>query len=133
MAEKKLSAEKLKFFEDLIRAELKESMAYIESINKEQSMGSRESSGDLSSYAYHQADQGSDTNYMEHTVMMMESEREKIRKLNDAMRRLHEGSFGICEMCGEIIPDTRLQILPYATLCIECKEKVESKKRKQRR
>jgi DnaK suppressor protein len=133
MAEKKLSAEKLKFFEDLIRAELKESMAYIENINKEQSMGSRESSGDLSSYAYHQADQGSDTNYMEHTVMMMESEREKIRKLNDAMRRLHEGSFGICEMCGEIIPDTRLQILPYATLCIECKEKVESKKRKQRR
>jgi len=133
MAQKKLSAEKLKFYEELIRAELKESMAYIENINKEQSVGARESSGDLSSYAYHQADQGSDTNYMEHTVMMMESERKKIRLLNDAMRRLHSGDFGICEMCGEIIPDTRLQILPYATLCIGCKEKVESKKRSQRR
>ncbi len=133
MAEKKLSAEKLKFFEDLIRAELEESMAYIESINKEQSLGSRESSGDLSSYAYHQADQGSETNYMEHTAMMMETEREKIRKLNDAMRRLHEGNFGFCEMCGENIPDARLQIIPYATLCIECKEKMETKKRKQRR
>ncbi|MDD3282799.1 MAG: TraR/DksA C4-type zinc finger protein, partial [Candidatus Cloacimonetes bacterium] len=105
----------------------------IENINKEQSVGARESSGDLSSYSYHQADQGSDTNYMEHTVMMMESEREKIRLLNDAMRRIQDGSFGLCEMCGENIPDSRLQIIPYATLCIECKEKMEVKKRKQKR
>lgn len=133
MAVKKLSAEKLKFFEDLIRKELQESMAYIESINKEQSMGARESSGDLSSYAYHQADQGSDTNYLEHMAMMMENEREKIRLLNDAMRRLHEGHFGFCEMCGKLIPDARLQMIPYVTLCIECKEKMENKKRKQRR
>ncbi|MCB5255339.1 MAG: TraR/DksA family transcriptional regulator [Candidatus Cloacimonetes bacterium] len=133
MAKKKLSAEKLKFFEELILAELKESMAYIESMNKDQSVGSRESSGDLSSYAYHQADQGSDTQYMEHTVKMMETEREKIRKLNDAMRRLQDGHFGFCEMCGEEIPVARLQIIPYATLCIDCKEKMETKKRKQRR
>ncbi|MCB5271173.1 MAG: TraR/DksA family transcriptional regulator [Candidatus Cloacimonetes bacterium] len=133
MAEKKLSVEKLQFFEDLIRAELKESMAYIESITKEQSVGSRESSGDLSSYAYHQADQGSDTQSMEHSVMMMETEREKIRNLNDAMRRLHDGRFGFCEMCGEEILSARLQMIPYATLCIDCKEKMETKKRKQRR
>ncbi|HQQ68232.1 MAG TPA: TraR/DksA C4-type zinc finger protein [Candidatus Cloacimonadota bacterium] len=133
MAIKKLSPERLKYFEELIRKELTESMAYIEGINKEQSVGARESSGDLSSYAYHQADQGSDTNLMEHTVMMMESEREKIRLLNDAMRRIQDGTFGMCEMCGELISDSRLEILPYATLCIECKEKMEEKKRKQRR
>ncbi len=133
MATKKLSAERLKYFEELIRKELTESMAYIENINREQSVGARESSGDLSSYAYHQADQGSDTNLMEHTVMMMESEREKIRLLNDAMRRIQDGTFGICEMCGDMISDTRLEILPYATLCVDCKEKMEEKKRKQRR
>lgn len=133
MAIKKLSAERLKYFEELIRAELTESMAYVENINKEQSVGARESSGDLSSYAYHQADQGSDTNLMEHTVMMMESEREKIRLLNDAMRRIQDGNFGICEMCGDLISEQRLEILPYATLCIDCKEKMEEKKRKQRR
>jgi RNA polymerase-binding transcription factor DksA len=133
MAIKKLSAERLKYFEELIRTELTESMAYIENINKEQSVGARESSGDLSSYAYHQADQGSDTNLMEHTVMMMESEREKIRLLNDAMRRIQDGTFGICEMCGDLIPDKRLEILPYATLSIDCKGKMEEKKRKQRR
>lgn len=133
MAANKLSAEALKKYEDAIRAELKESVAYIENINKEQSVGARESSGDLSSYAYHQADQGSDTNLMEHTVMMMETEREKIRLLNDAMRRIQDGTYGVCEMCGDLISDSRLEIIPYATLCIECKEKSEDKKRKQRR
>ncbi|MDD3536557.1 MAG: TraR/DksA C4-type zinc finger protein [Candidatus Cloacimonetes bacterium] len=133
MAIKKLPPERLKYFEELIRSELMESMAYIENVTKEQSVGARESSGDLSSYAYHQADQGSDTNLMEHTAMMLESEREKIRLLNDAMRRIQDGTFGICEMCGELISDQRLEILPYATLCIDCKEKMEDKKRRQRR
>ncbi len=133
MPVKKLSPEKLKYYEDLIRAELKESMAYVENINKEQSMGARESSGDLSSYAYHQADQGSDTNLMEQTVMMMEGERDKIRLLNDAMRRISDGSYGVCEMCGEYIQDSRLEIIPYATYCVACKEKSEDKKRRQKR
>ena len=133
MAAKKLSAEKLKHYEELIRKELQESSAYIENINKEQSVGARESSGDLSSYAYHQADQGSDTNLMEQTVMMMEGERDKIRLLNDAMRKIADGSYGICEMCGENIQDARLELLPYATYCVSCKEKMEDKKRRQRR
>ncbi len=133
MAAKKLSAEKLKHYEELIRKELQESSAYIENINKEQSVGARESSGDLSSYAYHQADQGSDTNLMEQTVMMMEGERDKIRLLNDAMRKIADGSYGICEMCGENIQDARLELLPYAIYCVSCKEKMEDKKRRQRR
>lgn len=133
MAAKKLSAEKLKYYEGLIRKELQESSAYIENINKEQSVGARESSGDLSSYAYHQADQGSDTNLMEQTVMMMEGERDKIRLLNDAMRKIADGNFGICEMCGENIQEARLELLPYAIYCVSCKEKMEDKKRRQKR
>jgi RNA polymerase-binding transcription factor DksA len=133
MPVKKLSAEKLKYYEELIRSELRESMAYIENINKEQSMGARESSGDLSSYAYHQADQGSDTNLMEQTVAMMEGERDKIRLLNDAMRRIADGTYGVCEMCGEYIQDSRLEIIPYATYCVACKEKSEDKRRRQKR
>lgn len=133
MAAIKLSAEQLKKYEALIRKELQESTAYIENINKEQSMGARESSGDLSSYAYHQADQGSDTNLMEQTVMMMEGERDKIRLLNDAMRRIADGSYGICEMCGENIQESRLEVIPYAIYCVSCKEKMEDKKRRQKR
>jgi len=123
MAAKKLSPDKLRHFEELIRGELRESLDYINNINKEQSLGARESSGDLSSYAYHQADQGSDTNLMEQTVMMLESEREKIRQLNEALRRIADETYGVCEICGEFIQETRLEIIPYATCCVACQEK----------
>lgn len=133
MATKKLSPDKLRHFEELIRSELRESLAYIDNINREQSLGARESSGDLSSYAYHQADQGSDTNLMEQTVMMLESEREKIRQLNEALRRIADETYGVCEICGEFIQETRLEIIPYATCCVACQEKSEDKKRRQKR
>jgi DnaK suppressor protein len=133
MAAKPMSPKKLKMFEELIQKELKESVAYVDDINKDQSIGARESSGDLSSYAYHQADQGSDTNLMEQTVMMMEQERDKIRLLNDALRKIYNGSFGVCEMCGENINETRLEMIPHAIYCISCMEKMETKKRRQSR
>lgn len=128
MAAKPLSAAKLKHFEALIKKELNDSLSFIDKANQDQSIGARESSGDLSSYAFHQADQGSDTNLMEQTVMLMEQEREKIRLLNDALRRLSDGNYGICEICGENIPEARLEIIPYARDCIECKAKEEEKK-----
>ncbi|NLW18311.1 MAG: hypothetical protein GXY81_01290 [Candidatus Cloacimonetes bacterium] len=133
MAAKPLSEKKLKEFKAIIKAELEESMAYVDDVNKDQSRGARESSGDLSSYAYHQADQGSDTNLMEQNVMMLEHEREKIRLLNDALRKIHEGRFGICELCGENISESRLEVIPYAKYCIECMSKMEDKKRRQRK
>ncbi len=133
MAAKPLSAEKLKQYEEVLIKELRESIAYIENINKDQSIGAKESSGDLSSYAFHQADQGSDTNLMEQTVMLMEQEREKIRLLNDAMRRIADLTYGICEICGCYIQEARLEIIPYAKYCIECKEKDEVKGKRKKR
>jgi DnaK suppressor protein len=129
MALKPLSASKLKHFEEIIKKELKESRAYIDKANQDQSIGAKESSGDLSSYAFHQADQGSDTNLMEQTVMLMEQERDKIRLLNDALGRIMDGNYGICEICGEQIPENRLEIIPYARYCMDCKSKEEDKKR----
>lgn len=133
MATKRYSAEKLKHFEELILKELRESKEFLENISRDQSKGARESSGDLSSYAFHQADHGSDTNLMEQNVKLMEQEREKIRLLNDALARLMEGHYGNCEICGDLIPEVRLEMLPYATHCIECKGKMEERSRRRRR
>lgn len=133
MSENCLTKEKLEYYEALIRKELNESIDYVDKINQDQSIGARESSGDLSSYAFHQADQGSDTNLMEQKVMMMEQEREKIRLLSDALRRVMDGVYGVCEICGCLIQEERLEIIPYARYCIDCMSKDESKKRRQRR
>ncbi|MFO7660708.1 MAG: TraR/DksA C4-type zinc finger protein [Candidatus Cloacimonadaceae bacterium] len=132
MAAKALSAAKLKHFEELIKKELAESKSFIDKANQDQSIGAKESSGDLSSYAFHQADQGSDTNLMEQTVMLMEQEREKIRLLSDALRRISDSTYGICEICGDKIPETRLEIIPYARYCMDCKSKEEDKKRRRK-
>jgi DnaK suppressor protein len=52
-----------------------------------------------------------------------------IRKIEDALTRLENGTFGICDECGEEISEARLQARLVATLCIKCKEKQEAEER----
>jgi len=49
-----------------------------------------------------------------------------IGKIKDALTRLEDGTFGICDVCGEEIPEVRLQARLVATLCINCKEQQEN-------
>ena len=48
-----------------------------------------------------------------------------IRKIRDALERLEDGTFGVCDECGSEISEKRLQVRPIAKLCIKCKEKQE--------
>ncbi len=50
-----------------------------------------------------------------------------IKKLDDALRRIEEGTFGECDECGEDIEMRRLEARPTATLCVSCKEEQERK------
>jgi len=52
-----------------------------------------------------------------------------IRKTKDALNRLENGIFGICDECGKEIPEGRLKARPVAALCIKCKEKQETEER----
>lgn len=44
-----------------------------------------------------------------------------VEEIDDALRKIERGTYGICENCGELIPSARLEALPYARLCIACK------------
>lgn len=46
-----------------------------------------------------------------------------LRKAGNALQRLDQGEYGICESCGVAIPIARLEVLPYATLCVECAQR----------
>ena len=59
--------------------------------------------------------------------------REDLLKIDEAIRKLDEGTYGICEDCGDEISEQRLKILPYAIYCIDCKEKREKMEEMQRR
>lgn len=46
----------------------------------------------------------------------------ELRRINEALRRLDEGHFGICVACNNEIPIERLEVLPFAERCIDCAE-----------
>jgi len=78
-------------------------------------------SGDLSTVPYHMADVGTDNFDQEFTLGLIENEEEELREIDAALERLEKGAFGMCDRCKQPIPRSRLKIIPYAKLCIECK------------
>ncbi|RPH47383.1 MAG: TraR/DksA family transcriptional regulator [Planctomycetota bacterium] len=56
----------------------------------------------------------------------MESAGEEINEIEEALHRIHEGMFGSCEGCGDPITVERLRAIPYARLCLACKQAEES-------
>jgi len=50
---------------------------------------------------------------------------EILNQVDEALERISSGTYGICEECEEPIPEKRLELLPYALHCVECKEKLE--------
>jgi DnaK suppressor protein len=62
-------------------------------------------------------------------LRIRDREAKLIRKIREALGRLEQGPFGICEECGEEIPHRRLRARPVTTLCIECKEEQEAEER----
>jgi DnaK suppressor protein len=58
-------------------------------------------------------------------LALMEMKSETLQKIDDALRRLEEGTYGTCAECGREISEARLRALPFALLCIEDQERVE--------
>jgi len=85
----------------------------------------QDASGDLSTMPIHMADIGSDTFEQDFTLTLMESEEKTLQKIEQALVRIEDGTYGTCEVCGETIPKARLQVLPYALQCVTCARKEE--------
>jgi RNA polymerase-binding transcription factor DksA len=85
------------------------------------------SDGDLSSYSFHMADQGTDAMEREKEFLFASKEGRYLWHVNEALRRLYKSpeTFGRCHECGEEIAFARLDALPHARLCIKCKAKEE--------
>lgn len=113
-------------FKKLLEKERENLLAKIEhlennSLNKSQ----REASGDLSAYSSHIADMGTDSFDREFALNLVDSEQKLLYEVNEALLRLEEGEFGGCEQCKKPISRKRLQVIPYARLCIKCEEEKE--------
>ena len=72
-----------------------------------------------------QADAGAKTFQREHELALTQNARELLERSERALARMDEGSFGVCEKCGQPIGKARLQAFPRATLCVTCKQREE--------
>ena len=94
----------------------------------EQSKQTRDSAdNDLSSYSFHMADQGTDAMEREKSFLFASKEGRYLYRIEEALRRLYSDpeSFGICHSCKKPIPFERLDALPHARYCLECKLREE--------
>lgn len=72
-----------------------------------------------------QADVGATSFERDHELTVVNSERDKLLQIERALGRIEDGSYGVCESCGQPIGKMRLMAFPRATLCLTCKQREE--------
>jgi RNA polymerase-binding transcription factor DksA len=92
--------------------------------------GQQADDGDLSSYSFHMADQGTDAMEREKSFLFASKEGRYLYRIEEALRRLYKDpeGFGICHGCKNDIPFQRLEALPHARYCLDCKLREEEEK-----
>lgn len=125
---KKLSKKELKEYKKLVLEKKDEILADIKHISDDTLKKSqKEASGDISGYTYHMADVATDNYDREFSLGIASNERKFIYELDDALKRIEDGTFGTCEDCKGLIAKNRLKVVPYARLCVKCQEKREKR------
>lgn len=111
-----------------MRNELKEGIHY----HTEETLrrSSRDDSGDLSGYGQHQADAGTETFDRDLALSLVSSEQEALIEIEEAIQRIYNGTYGVCEMTGEEIATERLEAVPFARHSVEGQAQYERTNRR---
>lgn len=125
---KKFSKKDLVYFKKLILKRKEEIVEQINHISEDTLKKSqKDAAGDISGYTYHMADIATDTYDREFSLGLASNERKLIYEIDDAVKKIEDGTYGICEGCKNLITKTRLKAIPYARRCLKCQEKTEKK------
>ena len=116
----RLTAADIKRFEKMLLEKRVEIVGDVNEMHDEALKKSRlDASGDLSSMPIHMADIGTDNYEQEFALELMDSERKLLREIDDALQRIENQTYGICEGTGEPIPKARFEAQPWARYCVE--------------
>ena len=123
MAAKKYSKKKLAFFKKHIEAKLKNLTDDLDDSRDslESSTGS-DSLAQESVYSVHMADAGTDSYEREKGYHFINRKTDYIKALTTALNRIEDGTFGVCVITGELIPEERMLEVPNATKSVDAKE-----------
>jgi len=95
--------------------------AAIQNLHDENPGTLSEDAGEETAYDNHLADTATETYDRELDYTLEENSEHVLADIDAALKRITEGTYGICTNCGEPIALERLEALPWATLCIDCK------------
>lgn len=127
-----MKADELKAWRNKLLAERGQIEREMQTLREFTATTAQESSGDLSSHSSHMADLGTDAMEREKAFLFVSQKRRRLDEIDVALQRIEAGTFGTCEVCGQPIPERRLERLPAASLCVKCKEEQEKLDKKQR-
>jgi RNA polymerase-binding transcription factor DksA len=128
--DERLSDADLKHFETRLleeRARIMREMGHLE--NTILKVNPRDSAGEVGGYSFHMADAGTDSMEREISFDIASKEGRLLREIDDALRRIYNGVYGICEASGKPIARARLEALPWARYTIEEQAHMEMKQR----
>jgi DnaK suppressor protein len=97
------------------------------------SLRSRAENNEASAVGQHQADAGSDAYEKDFALSLLSQEQDALYEIEEALKRIEVGTYGICEMSNKVIPHARLEAIPFARFTVECQQQLEKENRGRRR
>src|SRR5207249_455707 len=92
----------------------------------------RAEGSEASAFGMHQADAGSDAYDRDFALSLLSQEQDALYEIEEALKRVDAGTYGICEMSGKPIPHARLEAIPFARFTVECQTQIEKQKKAMR-
>ncbi|WP_196799616.1 TraR/DksA C4-type zinc finger protein [Verrucomicrobium sp. 3C] len=93
----------------------------------------RSEGSEASGFGMHQADAGSDAYDKDFALSLLSQEQDALYEVEEAIKRIEVGNYGVCEMSGKPIPLQRLEAVPHARFTVECQRQLEQQNRFERR
>src|ERR1700724_1526454 len=90
---------------------------------------SRAEGSEASAFGMHQADAGSDAYDADFALSLLSQEQDALYEIDEALKRIEAGTYGICEMSGKPIPHARLEDIPFARFTVECQTTIEKRQK----
>ncbi len=129
MTDQPMAASRKRFMADL-RQQLLDMKAKLLDEMQLESKAEREGNKDEGLDTY---DLASEERDREISFILSDREHSKVRNIDDALERIQDGSYGICDACGLEIGEERLSAMPFTRLCRDCQQEQEREARSQRR
>lgn len=120
-----MNREKLDYFRNKLIEERKRLNRLLKQMRENDTIDANiEVASEISFYDNHPAESAAELDAMIRGMAYKKNEITIIEKIDSALKNIEEGDYGICKSCGKEINEERLEFIPYAELCVECKKKL---------